>query len=179
VQSLTGELFANGSLSLSQRRSARKTSIDERVEVAAGLANADSDPWIVWCDLNAESGALTDAIPDAIEIRGSDDIDAKEQALRAFATGEARVLVTKPSIAGHGLNWQHCRQMAFVGLSDSFEAYYQAVRRCWRFGQKRQVDVHVVSSELEGVVVENIKRKGAMAEEMAVELTNATMEALQ
>jgi superfamily II DNA or RNA helicase len=178
VQSLTGELFANGSLSLSQRRNARKSSIDERVAVTAKLANETPGPWIVWCDLNAESGALTAAIDGALEIRGSDDIEDKEQALKAFASGEARVLVSKPSICGWGLNWQHCRQMAFVGLSDSFESYYQAVRRCWRFGQKSPVDVHVVSSELEGVVVENIKRKGAMAEEMAVELTNATKEAL-
>lgn len=178
IQELTGDLFANGALSLTQRRTARKSSIDQRVELTAKLVNETSGPWVVWCDLNAESGALAGAIDGAVEIRGSDDIEDKEQALRAFASGEARVLVSKPSICGWGLNWQHCQQMAFVGLSDSFESYYQAVRRCWRFGQKHPVDVHVVSSELEGVVVANIKRKGAMAEEMAIELTLATREAL-
>jgi superfamily II DNA or RNA helicase len=179
IQSLTGDLFANGSLSLTQRREARKSSIDARVALTAKLVNETPGPWVVWCDLNAESGALASAIDGALEIRGSDDIEDKEQSLQAFATGEARVLVTKASIAGWGLNFQHCRQMAFVGLSDSFESYYQAVRRCWRFGQRHPVDVHVVSSELEGVVVANIKRKGAMAEEMAAELTAATWEALK
>lgn len=179
IASLTGELFANGSLSLMQRREARRSSLDERVSLTAKLVNATPGPWVVWCDLNAESEALTSAISGALEIRGSDDIEDKEQSLRAFASGEARVLVSKPSICGWGLNWQHCAQMAFVGLSDSFEGYYQAVRRCWRFGQTRPVHVHVVSSELEGTVVANIKRKGAMAEEMAAELTEATREALQ
>lgn len=178
IQQLTGDFFANGALSLTQRRNARKSSLSERVELTARLVNETPGPWVVWCDLNAESGALASAIAGAVEIRGSDDAEDKEQALRAFADGEARVLISKPSICGWGLNWQHCAQMAFVGLSDSFEAYYQAVRRCWRFGQKRAVDVHVVSSELEGVVVANIKRKGAMAEEMAVELSIATREAL-
>ena len=179
IQALTGDLFANGALSLTQRREARKSSIDQRIAVTAALVNETPGPWVVWCDLNAESGALAAAIDGAVEIRGSDDSEDKEQALKAFASGEARVLVSKPSICGWGLNWQHCNQMAFVGLSDSFEAYYQAVRRCWRFGQKRPVNVHVVSSELEGVVVANIKRKGAMAEEMASELAEATREALQ
>lgn len=179
IQDLTGDLFANGALSLTQRRQARKSSIDERVAVTAKLVNETPGAWVVWCDLNAESGALAAAIEGALEIRGSDDIEDKEHALQAFASGEARVLVSKPSICGWGLNWQHCRQMAFVGLSDSFESYYQAVRRCWRFGQTKPVDVHVVSSELEGVVVANIKRKGVAAEEMAAELTAATKEALR
>lgn len=179
IAALTGELFANGSLSLMQRRTARRSSLGDRVDVVARLVNETPGPWVVWCDLNAESESLTASIHGALEIRGSDDIEDKENALRAFASGEARVLVSKPSICGWGLNWQHCSQMAFVGLSDSFEGYYQAVRRCWRFGQKRPVTVHVVSSELEGAVVANIKRKGAMAEEMAAELTEATREALQ
>ncbi len=179
IAELTGELFASGPHSLMQRREARRSSTDARVAVVAKLVNETPGPWVVWCDLNAESGALAAAIDGALEIRGSDDIEDKEQALRAFASGEARVLVSKPSICGWGLNWQHCAQMAFVGLSDSFEGYYQAVRRCWRFGQKKPVDVHVVSSELEGAVVSNIKRKGAMAEVMAAALAEATREALQ
>lgn len=179
IASLTGELFASGPLSLMQRREARRSSLDERVALVAELVNKTPGPWVVWCDLNAESEALTASIDGALEIRGSDDAEDKEDALRAFATGEARVLVSKPSICGWGLNWQHCNQMAFVGLSDSFEGYYQAVRRCWRFGQTRPVGVHVVSSELEGAVVANIKRKGVAAEEMAAELTEATREALQ
>ena len=107
------------------------------------MVNASDEPWVVWCDLNAESEALANAIPDAGEVRGSYDIDAKEERLRAFSEGRLRVIVTKPSIAGHGLNWQHCRNVAFVGISHSYEQFYQAVRRVWRYGQARQVHVHV------------------------------------
>jgi SNF2 family DNA or RNA helicase len=141
--------------------------------------NADRQPWIVWCDLNAEADALTEAIPDAFEIRGSHDADLKERALLEFAEGKIRVLVTKPSIAGFGLNWQHCARMAFVGVTDSFESYYQAVRRCWRFGQTRPVDVHIFASELEGAVVANLRRKERDAHLMADALSAETAEAVK
>jgi SNF2 family DNA or RNA helicase len=126
---------------------------------------------VVWCDLNDESTALTQAIDGAIEIRGSDDVDTKEARLQAFATGRARVLVSKPSICGWGLNWQHSARMAFVGVTDSYEAYYQAVRRCWRFGQKRDVHVHIFSSKAEGAIVANLKRKEREAAQMAESLS--------
>lgn len=175
----TGQLFAFEAQTLMERRQARKASVGERVAAVAALANSDRQPWIVWCDLNAESEALVAAIPDAIEVRGSQDIDEKEKRLRAFASGQTRVLVTKPSIAGFGLNWQHCARVAFVGVTDSWEAYYQAVRRCWRFGQTQHVEVHIFSSELEGAVVANLARKEKDAQVMASELSAMTAEAVR
>jgi hypothetical protein len=158
-----------------ERRSARRNSIDDRVAECAALVNADRQPWIVWCDLNAEDDALCAAIPDAVSIRGADDADVKERRLHDFAHGRVRVLVTKPSIAGWGLNWQHCARMAFVGVTDSYEAYYQAVRRCWRFGQRRPVDVHVFASATEGAVVANLQRKELAAKAMAESLSAETL----
>lgn len=155
----SGMLFAVEAQTLSERRAARRESISDRVADCASIVNADRQPWVVWCDLNAEGDALRAAIPDAVEIRGADDADEKERRLADFAAGRIRVLVTKPSIAGFGLNWQHCARMAFVGVTDSFESYYQAVRRCWRFGQKRDVHVHVFASSAEGAIVANLKRK--------------------
>ena len=174
-----GVLFAQEAASLMDRRNARRGSIDARVRQCADLVNADaSEPWIVWCDLNAESEALTKAINGAVEVRGSDDVDTKEERLRAFADGRIRVLVTKPSIAGFGLNWQHCARVAFVGVTDSWEAYYQAVRRCWRFGQTREVQVHIFASEAEGAVVSNLARKERDAAAMADSLSAETREAV-
>ena len=174
-----GFLFPMEASDLSARRDARRQSLNERVKVAASLVNGNDRSWIVWCDLNAEGDALRKAIPDAVEIRGSDDADVKEQRLIDFAAGRIRVLITKPSIAGWGLNWQHCRDVAFVGVTDSYEAYYQAVRRCWRFGQKHPVHVHVIASESEGSVVANIRRKEAIADAMAQELSAETNAAVR
>ena len=179
-QAATGMLFALEANTLSERRTARRESLEGRVEACAAMVNADREPWIVWCDLNAEGDALRAAIPDAVEIRGSDDPDVKEQRLVDFAAGRIRVLVTKPSIAGFGLNWQHCARMAFVGVTDSWEAYYQAVRRCWRFGQQREVNVHILASDLEGAVVSNLQRKErdalAMADALSAETRDAVMQ---
>lgn len=174
-----GMLFALEANTLSERRDARRASIGDRVAACAALVNADSEPWVIWCDLNAEGDALRAAIPGAVEIRGADDAEVKEQRLIDFAAGRIRVLVTKPSIAGFGLNWQHCARMAFVGVTDSFEAYYQAVRRCWRFGQRREVHVHVFASELEGAVVSNLHRKEADAAAMASALSAETNAAVR
>ena len=174
-----GFLFPMEAGDLSARRDARRQSIDLRVQAAAELVNGNDRPWIVWCDLNAEGDELRKAIPGAIEIRGSDDADVKEQRLIDFAAGKIRVLITKPSIAGWGLNWQHCRDVAFVGVTDSYEAYYQAVRRCWRFGQTQPVNVHVIASESEGSVVANIRRKEAIADAMAQELSAETNAAVR
>jgi len=174
----TGMLFALEANTLSERRGARKQSLDGRVAACAALVNADAEPWIVWCDLNAEGDALRAAIPGSVEIRGSDDPEVKEQRLIDFAAGKIRVLITKPSIAGFGLNWQHCARMAFVGVTDSWEAYYQAVRRCWRFGQQREVMVHIFASDLEGAVINNLKRKERDATAMADSLSAETHEAV-
>ncbi len=157
---------------LLERRDARRVSIRERASTAAALVNATPGPWLVWCGLNAEADALLAMIPDAVGVEGADDRAVKESRLLGFARGEFRVLVTKPSIAGFGMNWQHCHQLAFVGLSDSWEQYYQAVRRCWRFGQLSDVSVHVITAEAEGAVVGNIQRKDAAAEAMAVNMVN-------
>ena len=139
---LNGMLFAAEAQTLSERREARRMSVEDRVNDCAAIVNSEAgEPWVVWCDLNAEGDALTKAIHGAVQIAGADPVEVKEQRLADFAAGRIRVLVSKPSICGFGLNWQHSARMAFVGVTDSFESYYQAVRRCWRFGQKR--DVHV------------------------------------
>jgi hypothetical protein len=169
-----GELFTVEAQTLQERIAARRETVAERVDAAATLVNATPGAWVVWCNLNSESEALTRAIPDAVEVRGSDAPEDKEAALLGFAEGRIRVLVTKPSIAGYGMNWQHCHQMAFVGLSDSWEQYYQAVRRCWRFGQEHPVAVHLIAADREGAVVENIKRKDAQATEMAARMVEHT-----
>ena len=172
-------LFAMEAQTLMERRDARRASLVERVRACAQIVNADRQPWVVWCDLNAEGDALTAAIDGAVQIAGADDADVKEQRLHDFAHGKIRVLVSKPSICGFGLNWQHCARMAFVGVTDSFEAYYQAVRRCWRFGQHRPVDVHVFASQQEGAVVANLRRKEADARAMADAMAAETLEAVR
>lgn len=178
-----GMLFASEAQSLSERRDARRMSLADRVEECAAIVNSDPQPWVVWCDLNAEGDALRKSIPGSVEIAGSDDTEVKEQRLRDFAEGRIRVLISKPSICGFGLNWQHCARMAFVGVTDSFESYYQAVRRSWRFGQTRDVHVHIFSSNAEGAVVANLKRKErdalAMAESLSAETHGAVIESVR
>lgn len=175
-----GVLFASEAGSLVERRGARKASVGGRVERCAATVLAEPDEqWLVWVELNAEGEALRKAIPGSVEICGADDADVKEQRLVDFAEGRTRVLVTKASIAGYGLNLQGCARMAFVGVTDSFESYYQAVRRSWRFGQKREVHVHIFSSDAEGAVVANLKRKERDAARMADELSAETNEAVR
>jgi len=162
----TGLLFPMEAVGLSERISARRDTVSERVKLAASIT-PPTGPFVWWCNLNTESEALVKAIPDAVDVRGSDSDAAKEQKLRDFTEGKIRVLVTKPSIAGFGMNWQHCADTGFVGLNDSFEQIYQAVRRFWRFGQTKPVNVHYVSAETEGAVLANLKRKEADADRMA------------
>jgi hypothetical protein len=175
----SGLLFARPAETLMERRQARRGSLASRVDVCAELVYQRGGVWLVWCDLNAESEALVREIDGAVEVTGAMSIDEKERRLLDFILGKTRVLVTKPSIAGFGLNFQHCHNMAFVGVTDSWEAYYQAVRRCWRFGQLHPVNVHVIASELEGAVVENLKRKEASAIEMAEQLTAECRDAVR
>lgn len=163
-------LFPMEATTLQERLQARRDSIEDRVTRCAELVNHSDEPWIIWCNLNRESELLVKAIPDAVEITGSNSPEFKEQAMTDFSTGKIRVLVTKPSIAGFGMNWQHCAKVAFVGLSDSWEQYYQAVRRCWRFGQNKPVDVYLVTAETEGAVLQNIRRKEAQAAQMFAEI---------
>ena len=176
---LNGMLFAAEAQTLSERRDARRMSTADRVRACAAIVNAEAaEPWVVWCDLNAEGDALTKAINGAVQIAGADSTEVKEQRLADFAAGRFRVLVSKPSICGFGLNWQHSARMAFVGVTDSFEAYYQAVRRCWRFGQRRDVHAHVFASSSEGAVVANLKRKERDATKMAESLSQETRDAV-
>jgi len=166
-----GVLFEHESLSLQDRRRARKVTIDERVAKCAELVNSTPGPWVVWCELNDESKALAAAIHGAVEVEGADSREDKERALMGFVDGSVRVLVTKPKIAGFGMNWQHCANMAFVGVSDSFEMMYQSIRRCWRFGQEHPVNVHFITSTNDDCVLANVRRKEEdsriMFEEMA------------
>jgi len=179
AQAADGMLFALEASSLSERRDAKRASLANRVAACAEMANADKQQWIVWCDLNDEGDALTAAIDGAVQVAGSDDPEVKEQRMMDFAAGKIRVLVTKSRIAGWGMNWQNCARVAFVGATDSWESYYQAIRRCWRFGQKREVHAHIFASELEGAIVANLKRKEADAATMADALAAETGAAIK
>lgn len=159
-------LFAPMAVTMKERLTARRDSVGARIARAVAITPHDR-PFVWWCNLNAESEGLTAAIPGAVEVRGSDLDDVKERKLIDFSEGRIRVLVTKPSIAGFGMNWQHCADTGFVGLTDSFEQVYQAIRRFWRFGQTRPVTVHFVIAASEGAVLANLRRKEADADRMA------------
>lgn len=152
------------------RAKVKRDTVEERVKACAELVNGTSGPMLVWCHRNDESDLLASLIPGAVKVSGADSLEAKEEKILGFSSGKYRVLITKPKIAGFGMNWQHCSQMAFVGLSDSFEQIYQAIRRCWRFGQSKPVTVHFVAHAAEGPVLENVKRKEEQAEQMASEM---------
>lgn len=162
----TGTLFAMEARTMRERLDARRNTVAERVALAASLTPSDR-PFVWWCNLNAESEALAAAIPGAVEVRGSDTEEMKESKILDFIEGRALTLVTKASICGYGLNFQHCADTGFVGLNDSWEQVYQAVRRFWRFGQTQPVNAHFIAAEIEGAVVANLRRKEADAERMA------------
>lgn len=168
-----GYLFAMEAKTLAERRQSRRDSLEKRVARAAELCNGNGEQWLVWCDMNVEGDALAKAIPDAVQVKGADSADFKEKALGDFATGALRVLVSKPSIAGFGMNFQSCHNIVFVGLSDSYEAFYQAIRRCWRFGQAHEVECYVICADSDGAVVENIRRKESQSTEMFEEVVKA------
>lgn len=171
-----GMLFALEAKTLNERRAARKDSIGEKVRLCAEMINASNEPWSVWCGLNNESESISRAIPDAVEVAGSDSEAHKADAMIGFSEGRHRVIVTKPQIAGFGMNWQHCSKVAVIGLSDSFEQLYQLIRRHYRFGQTRPVDVYIFASEAEGAVVTNIQRKEKQAAEMMESIVNEMKE---
>jgi superfamily II DNA or RNA helicase len=176
-------LFAMEARTLSDQRHVRKASLQMRVDAAAILANDSNEQWLIWCDLNDESKALTAAIDGAVEVSGSDSDDHKQQAAIDFQDGNIRVLVSKPSIFGFGLNFQGCHNVAFVGLSHSYEAFYQAIRRCWRFGQQQPVNAYIIYDVAEGRVIDNIRRKEAdsiaMTESMVAIMKQSTMDQLK
>lgn len=166
---LPGRLFADKLHGVQDRAAVRRQTKDARVEATLNLI--DDQPWILWCGLNDEGRDLAKALGDrAILVEGADTPEAKAAAIERFQESSNAVLITKPTIAGFGMNFQHCARMAFVGLGDSYEQYYQSIRRCYRFGQTRPVVAYVVLSEIEEAIFENVLRKEREAEEMAKEL---------
>lgn len=167
-------LFALEAGTLQERQAARRASVSDRVALCAKLVRSTPGSWVVWCNLNQESEDLVRAIKGAVEIRGSHTPQEKEKSLLSFSEGSCRVLITKPSIAGFGMNWQHCANQAFVGISDSFEDLYQAIRRAYRHGQQQSVRVYFpIVRELEGDVFDNIRRKEAEFERSIAEMEEA------
>lgn len=164
VRLLPGELFPVVAKSLKEQRAERHATITERCEKVADLVSKNGTA-VIWCHMNEEGDLLEQIIPEAKQVYGSQDDDEKEEILNAFATGQVKRLVTKPKISGFGLNWQHCHHMTFFP-SHSFEQYYQGVRRCWRFGQKKPVLVDIVTTEGEAGVTANLQRKADQAERM-------------
>lgn len=177
VKPIEGSLFTLDT-SATAIHSVKRQTADNRSDKAAELVASGEGAWVVWCDTDYEADALAKRIPDAIEVRGSMPIERKEENLAAFADGSARVIITKPSVAGMGLNWQHCARMVFVGRSFSYEAWYQAVRRCWRFGQTKPVEAHIIVAEGEDQIGRVIDRKAEdhlkMKEAMAGAMKRAT-----
>lgn len=171
IEAITDEngqagLFPTQALTLGDQRAVQRSSLERRVAEAVALANQPGQ-WLVWCHLNDESEALAAGIDGAVEVSGGDTDDHKTQAMLDFQDGRTRVLVSKASICGFGMNFQNCHQVVFVGLSHSYESFYQAIRRCWRFGQMHEVAAHVVYDWAEGAVVENLRRKEVESMEMA------------
>lgn len=165
-----GQLFPTDIGGVTGRATLRKQTLAARVDRAAKLVANEPGPWLLWCGLNSEADALAAAIPGSVNVHGSLDPDEKAQLLLAFADGEFDVLITKPSIASQGLNYQHCNRMAFVGLGDSYEQYYQAIRRCYRYGQTKVVRAHVIVSDLESQIAANVARKEKQASQITTEL---------
>jgi hypothetical protein len=166
-------------MGLNEQRAAKRESMEERVNAVANLVNNSSDPWLVWCHLNAESEALGKLLPSAVTVAGSDSIEHKESTMEGFTNGSHRDLISKASICGYGMNWQHCNNMAFAGLDNSFETMYQAIRRCYRFGQTRPVNVHIFLSQAELPILENIKRKEQQHNEMSARMVEHMKEFMQ
>jgi len=168
-----GLLFALPVNGIRGRHEARRSTIDERVAATSGLIKPTSDQWLVWCGLNAEGQQLAKVLGnECILVEGADSEAKKLESSRAWLSGEVRVLISKPSIFGFGMNFQNCHNVAFLGLGDSWEAYYQAIRRCWRFGQKDIVKVHIVISQAEEAVAQNIQRKERLSQIVSQEVIN-------
>jgi hypothetical protein len=172
------DMFGAPALSATNLHDVKRQTIAARAESAGAAVAADNaEPWLIWCDTDYEADALKKAIPDAAEVRGSHSIDKKEETLEAFASGQITKLIAKPSMCGFGLDWSHCARMAFVGRSYSYETFYQAVRRCWRFGQKRTLKVHLIVAEGEGEIGRVIDRKASGHVSMKAAMRQAMLRA--
>ena len=168
------DMFGAPVMSATSLHDIKRQTINARSDTVASCVDAEkSESWLLWVDTDYEADAVKSAVPGAIEVRGSMSIDQKEERLAAFETGEAKYLIAKPSMCGFGLDWSHCARMAFVGRSYSYETYYQAVRRCWRFGQKRPVDVHLILAEGENEIGRIIDRKATDHDKMKTAMREA------
>ncbi len=173
-ENLDGYLIPMGANTLDERRQARKDSVNKRVNKCLEIIGNNKEQWLIWCDYNVEGDLMEKALVDSVQVSGSDTILHKENSMMGFSDGSVKILISKPKIAGFGMNWQNCHNIIFLGLSDSYEKYYQAVRRCWRFGQKNEVNVHIVISDKEMTVLNNILRKEKEAEKMSENMLNHT-----
>ncbi len=172
-----GQLFFTELHGVTERASVRKATVQDRVDALVTLVESEPDEsWLIWCGLNDEGRMAGKRLPGAVVVEGSDSAEVKTQALLDFAEGRTRVLITKVTIAGFGMNFQRCARMAFLGLGDSFEQYYQALRRCWRFGQTREVHAFIVLTELEEAIYKNVLRKEAQAAELSDGLISNVIE---
>ena len=160
VAQAAGQLFLTTLKGVTGRAAARRQTISQRCEAAAAIINESSEQWLVFCGLNDEGRELSRMVADAVLTEGSDFLEAKQSAIDGFLSGQHRVWITKSSMAGFGLNLQHCHNLLFLGVNDSYEQFYQAARRCWRFGQQQPVNVKVVISDLEKPVYDNLMSKG-------------------
>ncbi|WP_125107975.1 DEAD/DEAH box helicase [Gulosibacter massiliensis] len=178
VEPAGDELFTVTVGGVGARARIRKETLDARVNRVVELVEAEPDePWLLWCGLNDEANELAARIPGAVNVHGSMTPEEKASALLGFAHGDIQVLITKPKIAGMGLNFQRCARMAFVGINDSYEQYYQAIRRCYRYGQQRVVNAHVVVSELESQIADNVARKEHQANRIVEGMVTASRRA--
>lgn len=179
VRPMPGMLFAGDVSATTMHATKRQTAQSRAAEVATLVHAEAAEPWMVFCDTDAEADALTSLIPEAVEVRGSMTVERKEDAIAAFLGGSSRVMISKPSIMGAGLNLQFCARMAFVGRTFSYQAWYQAVRRCWRFGQRRPVDIHLIVAEGEDQIGRVIDRKAEAHAEMKEAMIAASRRAIQ
>lgn len=170
-----GQLFLTEAQSATSMWAEKRATLVDRCRAAREIVGDSDDYWILWCDTNDEADELKRLFPDAVEVRGSDTLAAKEEKLTAFSRGEVKKIITKPDIAGFGLNWQHCSKQIFVGVTYSFEKTYQALRRSWRFGQAEPVDAYLIYAETEG----NIREKLAEKQRAHAEMQRAMNEAMR
>ena len=169
-------LFRIPEMSATSVHKEKRMTRDARADLIAGLVHAEpSEAWTVWCETNDEADALMSRMPQGefVEVRGNQSPEEKEAKLVAFSEGRARILISKPVLCGFGLNWQHSARQAFIGLSFSYEQYYQAVRRSWRFGQKRPVHVHVACADTERAIYDTVTRKAEDHSQMKLEMAAA------
>jgi DNA modification methylase/superfamily II DNA or RNA helicase len=174
-----GTLFAAALGGIQERRQARKSSIEDRIDAAQKLIMNSGEQFLVWCGLNEESTLLAKRLgSDAVNVEGSTEDDDRIKYEQQWRSGQVQTLISKPSIFGFGMNWQHCRKMIFLGIGDSYEQYYQSIRRCWRFGQNNPVDVSIIVSEREREIVKNVRTKEETASEMAAGVIACSKDAM-